>query len=159
MLNHDELWNRESCGGNVKRGGWLSCRTVEKLQYTAGPSTAIGEVCMGLPADGAAWLVITPFRSDYYVVRICLACLFNVFLLFHRCTRWFLPLLLLPLPTAPPFFLVLFLLSLTMHAKPWSVFAFSLFRLSISLISDLVSIALFSSRPFLFHLAIGSHSL
>ncbi|KAF9535761.1 hypothetical protein CPB83DRAFT_872548 [Crepidotus variabilis] len=34
------------------------------------------------------------------------------------CTRWFLPLLLLPLPTAPPFFLVLFILSLTMHAKP-----------------------------------------
>ncbi|KAJ3576266.1 hypothetical protein NP233_g516 [Leucocoprinus birnbaumii] len=34
------------------------------------------------------------------------------------CTRWFLPLLLLPLPTAPPFFLVLFLFSLTMHAKP-----------------------------------------
>jgi len=38
-----------------------------------------------------------------------------------RCTRWFLPLLLLPLPTASPFFLVLFLISLTMHAKPWSV--------------------------------------
>ncbi|KXN87548.1 hypothetical protein AN958_08482 [Leucoagaricus sp. SymC.cos] len=35
-----------------------------------------------------------------------------------RCTRWFLPLLLLPLPTAPPYFLVLFLFSLTMHAKP-----------------------------------------
>ncbi|KAK0465014.1 uncharacterized protein EV420DRAFT_933585 [Desarmillaria tabescens] len=34
------------------------------------------------------------------------------------CTRWFLPLLLLPLPTAPPYFLLLFLLSLTMHAKP-----------------------------------------
>ncbi|KAH6917134.1 hypothetical protein BKA70DRAFT_1251421 [Coprinopsis sp. MPI-PUGE-AT-0042] len=34
------------------------------------------------------------------------------------CTRWFLPLLLLPLPTAPPYFLVLFLFSLTLHAKP-----------------------------------------
>jgi len=34
------------------------------------------------------------------------------------CTRWYLPLLLLPLPTAPPYFLILFLLSLTMHAKP-----------------------------------------
>ncbi|KAF4618032.1 hypothetical protein D9613_012851 [Agrocybe pediades] len=34
------------------------------------------------------------------------------------CTRWFLPLLLLPLPTAPPFFLVLFLVSLVVHAKP-----------------------------------------
>ncbi|KAF5377302.1 hypothetical protein D9615_006381 [Tricholomella constricta] len=34
------------------------------------------------------------------------------------CTRWFLPLLLLPLPTAPPYFLLLFLFSLTMHAKP-----------------------------------------
>ncbi|KAL0950602.1 hypothetical protein HGRIS_007394 [Hohenbuehelia grisea] len=34
------------------------------------------------------------------------------------CTRWFLPLLLLPLPTAPPYFLLLFLISLTMHAKP-----------------------------------------
>jgi hypothetical protein len=34
------------------------------------------------------------------------------------CTRWFLPLLLLPLPTAPPFFLLLFVFSLTLHAKP-----------------------------------------
>ncbi|KAF9456796.1 hypothetical protein BDZ94DRAFT_1274742 [Collybia nuda] len=34
------------------------------------------------------------------------------------CTRWFLPLLLLPLPTAPPYFLLLFLFSLTLHAKP-----------------------------------------
>ncbi|KAG6814440.1 hypothetical protein H0H92_007444 [Tricholoma furcatifolium] len=34
------------------------------------------------------------------------------------CTRWFLPLLLLPLPTAPPYFLLLFLFSLTIHAKP-----------------------------------------
>ncbi len=38
-----------------------------------------------------------------------------------RCTRWFLPLLLLPLPTAPPYFLLLFIFSLTMHAKPWQV--------------------------------------
>ena len=37
------------------------------------------------------------------------------------CTRWFLPLLLLPLPTAPPLFLLLFLFSLTLHAKPWCV--------------------------------------
>jgi len=34
------------------------------------------------------------------------------------CTRWFLPLLLLPLPTAPPYFLVLFVFSLTLHARP-----------------------------------------
>jgi len=34
------------------------------------------------------------------------------------CTRWFLPLILLPLPTAPPFLLILFLFSLTMHARP-----------------------------------------
>ncbi|KAJ4485504.1 hypothetical protein J3R30DRAFT_3439978 [Lentinula aciculospora] len=34
------------------------------------------------------------------------------------CTRWFLPLILLPLPTAPPIFLLLFLFTLTMHAKP-----------------------------------------
>ncbi|TFK40909.1 hypothetical protein BDQ12DRAFT_413797 [Crucibulum laeve] len=34
------------------------------------------------------------------------------------CTRWFLPLLLLPLPTAPPYFLLLFLFSLTVQAKP-----------------------------------------
>ncbi|KAJ6569630.1 hypothetical protein B0H19DRAFT_1219467 [Mycena capillaripes] len=34
------------------------------------------------------------------------------------CTRWFLPLLLLPLPIAPPYFLVLFLLSLFIQAKP-----------------------------------------
>ncbi|KAJ7171831.1 hypothetical protein C8R43DRAFT_979596 [Mycena crocata] len=34
------------------------------------------------------------------------------------CTRWFLPLLLLPLPTAPPYFLVLFLLALFIQAKP-----------------------------------------
>jgi hypothetical protein len=36
----------------------------------------------------------------------------------YRCTRWYLPLLLLPLPIAPPYFLVLFLFSLTLHAKP-----------------------------------------
>jgi len=34
------------------------------------------------------------------------------------CTRWFLPLLLLPLPTAPPYFLVLFVFSFTLLAKP-----------------------------------------
>ena len=34
------------------------------------------------------------------------------------CTRWFLPLLLLPFPTAPPYFLLLFLFSLILHAKP-----------------------------------------
>ncbi|KAF9234959.1 hypothetical protein BU15DRAFT_89777 [Melanogaster broomeanus] len=34
------------------------------------------------------------------------------------CTRWFLPLLLLPLPTAPPYFLVLFLITLALHARP-----------------------------------------
>ncbi|KAF9015416.1 hypothetical protein BDQ17DRAFT_1295211 [Cyathus striatus] len=34
------------------------------------------------------------------------------------CTRWFLPLLLLPIPTASPYFLLLFLFSLTLHAKP-----------------------------------------
>ncbi|KAF9072681.1 hypothetical protein BDP27DRAFT_1261080 [Rhodocollybia butyracea] len=34
------------------------------------------------------------------------------------CTRWFLPLILLPLPTAPPIFLLLFLLTLMIHAKP-----------------------------------------
>ncbi|KAI0063224.1 hypothetical protein BV25DRAFT_1824800 [Artomyces pyxidatus] len=34
------------------------------------------------------------------------------------CTRWFIPLLLLPLPSAPPYFLVLFLVSLTLHAHP-----------------------------------------
>ncbi|KAF9258615.1 hypothetical protein L218DRAFT_729072 [Marasmius fiardii PR-910] len=34
------------------------------------------------------------------------------------CTRWFLPLFLLPVPTASPLFLVLLLFSLTMHAKP-----------------------------------------
>ncbi|ESK88949.1 hypothetical protein Moror_13202 [Moniliophthora roreri MCA 2997] len=34
------------------------------------------------------------------------------------CTRWFLPLFLLPLPTAPPFFLILLVVSLTVHAKP-----------------------------------------
>ncbi|KAF8508748.1 hypothetical protein JB92DRAFT_571546 [Gautieria morchelliformis] len=34
------------------------------------------------------------------------------------CTRWFLPLLLLPLPTASPYFLFLFFFSLTLHARP-----------------------------------------
>ncbi|KIJ54992.1 hypothetical protein M422DRAFT_24849 [Sphaerobolus stellatus SS14] len=34
------------------------------------------------------------------------------------CTRWFLPLLLLPLPIAPPYFLLLFLVSLTLQARP-----------------------------------------
>ncbi|KAI5117808.1 hypothetical protein M0805_004568 [Coniferiporia weirii] len=35
-----------------------------------------------------------------------------------RCTRWFLPLVILPLPTAPPIFLLVFLLSLTLCARP-----------------------------------------
>jgi len=35
-----------------------------------------------------------------------------------RCTRWFLPLLILPLPTASPSFLLVFLLSLILHARP-----------------------------------------
>ncbi|KZT06243.1 uncharacterized protein LAESUDRAFT_726064 [Laetiporus sulphureus 93-53] len=34
------------------------------------------------------------------------------------CTRWYLPLVLLPFPIAPPYFLLLFLLSTTMHARP-----------------------------------------
>ncbi|KZV88030.1 hypothetical protein EXIGLDRAFT_751913 [Exidia glandulosa HHB12029] len=34
------------------------------------------------------------------------------------CTRWFLPLLLLPAPTAPAYFLLLFIISLTIHARP-----------------------------------------
>ncbi|KDQ54822.1 hypothetical protein JAAARDRAFT_71624 [Jaapia argillacea MUCL 33604] len=34
------------------------------------------------------------------------------------CTRWFLPLLILPVPIATPYFLVLFLVSLTFHARP-----------------------------------------
>ncbi|KAI0271684.1 hypothetical protein BC834DRAFT_860811 [Gloeopeniophorella convolvens] len=34
------------------------------------------------------------------------------------CTRWFIPLLILPLPSAPPYFLILFLLSMIIHARP-----------------------------------------
>ncbi|KAI0762607.1 hypothetical protein C8Q74DRAFT_1291276 [Fomes fomentarius] len=34
------------------------------------------------------------------------------------CTRWYLPLVLLPIPIAPPYFLFLFLFSTTMHARP-----------------------------------------
>ncbi|EJD04575.1 uncharacterized protein FOMMEDRAFT_36571, partial [Fomitiporia mediterranea MF3/22] len=34
------------------------------------------------------------------------------------CTRWFLPLVILPLPTAPPYFLAVFLVSLFLHARP-----------------------------------------
>ncbi|KAF8603217.1 hypothetical protein BDV93DRAFT_523564 [Ceratobasidium sp. AG-I] len=34
------------------------------------------------------------------------------------CTRWYLPLLLLPFPTAPPFFLLVLVFSLTLHARP-----------------------------------------
>ncbi|KZT23759.1 hypothetical protein NEOLEDRAFT_1095451 [Neolentinus lepideus HHB14362 ss-1] len=34
------------------------------------------------------------------------------------CTRWFLPLLILPVPSAQPYFLILFLLSLVLHARP-----------------------------------------
>jgi len=41
-----------------------------------------------------------------------------LFVIAMWCTRWFLPLLLLPLPTAPPYFLVLFLLTLALHARP-----------------------------------------
>ncbi|KNZ78166.1 hypothetical protein J132_01691 [Termitomyces sp. J132] len=47
-----------------------------------------------------------------------MSCNFPLPFVFFRCTRWFLPLLLLPLPTASPYFLMLFLFSLTMHAKP-----------------------------------------
>ncbi|KAF9003714.1 hypothetical protein BDZ89DRAFT_967472, partial [Hymenopellis radicata] len=53
------------------------------------------------------------------------------------CTRWFLPLLLLPLPTAPPYFLLLFIFSLTMHAKPWQVsFFFCLMLISSIFVSS-----------------------
>ncbi|KAN0138560.1 hypothetical protein V8E53_003548 [Lactarius tabidus] len=34
------------------------------------------------------------------------------------CTRWFIPLLILPLPSAPPYFLILFLISMIIHARP-----------------------------------------
>ncbi|KAH7330577.1 hypothetical protein B0J17DRAFT_678687 [Rhizoctonia solani] len=34
------------------------------------------------------------------------------------CTRWYLPLLLLPFPSAPPFFLLVLIFSLTLHARP-----------------------------------------
>ncbi|KAI0757384.1 hypothetical protein C8Q80DRAFT_1282358 [Daedaleopsis nitida] len=34
------------------------------------------------------------------------------------CTRWYLPLVLLPIPIAPPYYLLLFLFSTTMHARP-----------------------------------------
>lgn len=39
------------------------------------------------------------------------------------CTRWFLPLLILPLPKSPPFVLLLYLLSTAMHAQAWYVIA------------------------------------
>lgn len=38
-----------------------------------------------------------------------------------RCTRWFIPLLILPLPSSPPYFLILFLISMIIHARPWYV--------------------------------------
>jgi hypothetical protein len=38
-----------------------------------------------------------------------------------RCTRWYLPLLLLPYPTAPIYFALVALGALTLHAKPWCV--------------------------------------
>jgi len=34
------------------------------------------------------------------------------------CTRWYLPLLFLPFPHSSPFFLIVFLFSLTLHARP-----------------------------------------
>ncbi|KAI0639000.1 hypothetical protein C8Q77DRAFT_1078765 [Trametes polyzona] len=34
------------------------------------------------------------------------------------CTRWYLPLLLLPFPIASPFYLMLWMFSITMHARP-----------------------------------------
>ncbi|KIY45252.1 hypothetical protein FISHEDRAFT_49706, partial [Fistulina hepatica ATCC 64428] len=34
------------------------------------------------------------------------------------CTRWFAPLFILPTPTAPPFYLLIFALTLTFHSKP-----------------------------------------
>jgi hypothetical protein len=39
----------------------------------------------------------------------------------HRCTRWYLPLLLLPYPAAPVYFVLVALVALTLHAQPWSV--------------------------------------
>lgn len=38
-----------------------------------------------------------------------------------RCTRWFIPLLILPLPSSPPYFLIIFLISMIIHARPWYV--------------------------------------
>lgn len=35
------------------------------------------------------------------------------------CLRWWLPVFLLPVPAAPPAFLFLFLLSYTLHTRPW----------------------------------------
>jgi len=35
-----------------------------------------------------------------------------------RCTRWFIPLLILPLPSSRPYFLILFLISMIIHARP-----------------------------------------
>ncbi|CDO70897.1 hypothetical protein BN946_scf184829.g5 [Trametes cinnabarina] len=34
------------------------------------------------------------------------------------CTRWYLPLLLLPFPIAPPFYLLLWIFSISLHARP-----------------------------------------
>ncbi|KAJ2977199.1 hypothetical protein NUW54_g11449 [Trametes sanguinea] len=34
------------------------------------------------------------------------------------CTRWYLPLLLLPFPIAPPFYLLLWVFSISLHARP-----------------------------------------
>ncbi|CAB4394064.1 hypothetical protein GLOIN_2v1617799 [Rhizophagus irregularis DAOM 181602=DAOM 197198] len=34
------------------------------------------------------------------------------------CMRWFIPLLLLPFPNAPPFFVLIFLVSYFLHQRP-----------------------------------------
>ncbi|KZT67643.1 hypothetical protein DAEQUDRAFT_672856 [Daedalea quercina L-15889] len=38
--------------------------------------------------------------------------------MYNRCTRWYLPLVLLPFPIASPYFLWLFIFSTTLHARP-----------------------------------------
>ncbi|KAH9927497.1 uncharacterized protein BXZ73DRAFT_102630 [Epithele typhae] len=48
------------------------------------------------------------------------------------CTRWYLPLVLLPIPIAPPYFLCLFIFSATMHARPCFYCMVLLFAMFIS---------------------------
>lgn len=61
------------------------------------------------------------------------------------CLRWFIPLLLLPYPSAPSLFVFLFLVSYFLHQRPWYVCSLSRMLSNFSVYCSVLLIALFSS--------------